>query len=165
MTMNKIGFFFLLHSLTQEGRTMKPHRRRSNRGQKPADLSSRQRYSGWTIPPRPWHTMGGQQWMEAEGNSQHAIIKPEPPILVRKATRYRRAPPRIHRFQCQRVISEGQLEIINLWVRNLYPVSYFCGTALTFTLHSYQKSLLKREDTVILIERRRYFLLSYIFNC
>lgn len=101
--------------------------------------------------------------MEAEGNSQRAIIKPEPSILVRKAVRYRRAPPRMHRFQCQKVISEGQLEIINLRVRNLYPVSYFCETAFTFTRHSYQKSLLKHEET--LIERRYYFLLSYIFNC
>lgn len=76
---------------------------------------------------------GGQQWMEAEGNSQHAIIKTKPSILVTKAMRYRQTTPRIHRFQCQKVISVGQLEIINLWVSNLYHLYYFCVTAFTCT--------------------------------
>lgn len=104
---------------------------------------------------------GGQQWMEAEGNSQHAIIKSEPSILVRKAMKHRRATPRIHRFQCQKVISVGQLEIINLRVRNSPRLSYFCVTAFTCT-HSYQKSLLKHEDTIVSIARRSFFLFRYI---
>lgn len=76
---------------------------------------------------------GGQQWMEAEGNSQHAIIKTKPSILVTKAMRYRQTTPRIHRFQCQKVISVGQLETINLWVSNFYYLYYFCVTAFTCT--------------------------------
>lgn len=159
MTMNKIGFFFVAQTdprgqNNEATAQTEQQRAKTRRSVIPAALL-RLDHSSQTLAYN-----GGQQWMEAEGNSQHAIIKPEPSILVRKAMRHRRAPPRIHRFQCQKVISEGQLEIINLWVRNLYPVSYFWETASTCTRHSYQKSLLKHEDTIILIERRHYFLLS-----
>lgn len=51
---------------------------------------------------------GSQQWMETEGNSQHANNKVEPSILVTKAIRYSQATPRIHHFQCQKVISVGR---------------------------------------------------------
>lgn len=67
---------------------------------------------------------GGQQWMEAEGNSLHAIIKMEPSILVTKAMRYGQATPKIHHFQCQKVISVGQLEIINLRVNNFFLIIF-----------------------------------------
>lgn len=96
------------HSLTREGRTMKLQCRRIyTAGQdqpsfQPAALLGR---------GHPFQTLtynGSQQWMEMEGNSQHANNKVEPSILVTKAIRYSQATPRIHHFQCQKVISAGR---------------------------------------------------------
>lgn len=98
----KCGVFS--HSLTREDRTMRLQCRRSETSR----AFSRAALLGRGHPSQTLTYNGSQQWMETEGNSQHANNKVEPSILVTKAIRYSQDTPRIHHIQCQKVILVGR---------------------------------------------------------
>lgn len=85
--------------------------------------------------------------MEAEGNSQHAVIKKEPSILVTKSHEIQAGYTQNASLSMSKSHFRGSAGDNRFSGQQLVPlVIFFCVTAFTCTRHDYQKSLLKHRD-------------------